>query len=263
MNRNKIKSVLLKAADDAGKILRSSLSTRPAYERKSELSIVTETDKAAEKCIVDLILKEFPDHALLTEESPPMGKSSHRWIIDPLDGTTNFAHTFPIACTSIAYEEAGELVMGAVYDPFRDELFFAEKGKGATVNGKPIHVSQTPELRDSLLCTGFPYDRRERPDDYLALFKAFMMKVQGIRRTGAAALDLCYVACGRFDGFWEVKLQPWDKAAAMIIIEEAGGKISNFQGMPLTLSDVQNVASNGKIHDEMLQTTKQFLFVGV
>lgn len=258
MNRPKIKSTLLKALEESGKILKAGISERRVVAKKSELSLVTATDQEAEKRILEIIRHDFPDHAFLTEESPPTGKSSSRWIIDPLDGTTNFAHSYPVACVSIAYEEKGRVELGGVFDPFRSELFWAERGNGATLNGDPITVSKTPVLNDSLLCTGFPYDRREKADEYLPPFKAFMVKTQGVRRTGAAALDLCYVACGRFDGYWEVKLNPWDKAAAMLMIEEAGGSLSNFSGQPLTLDDVQNVASNGFIHREMLEVLKPF-----
>jgi myo-inositol-1(or 4)-monophosphatase len=188
MNHPKIQSTLLKALRDGGKVLKDKVNAVKTIEKKTELSLVTEIDKESERLVIAAIRESFPDHAILTEESPPMGQSTSRWIIDPLDGTTNYAHTFPVACVSIAYEDNGNIQAGGVYDPFRDELFLAERGKGATLNGKPIHVSPTPALGDSLLCTGFPYDRRERPDDYLAIFKAFMMKVQGIRRTGAAWL---------------------------------------------------------------------------
>ena len=167
-----------------------------------------------------------------------------------------------MACVSIAYEEKGIVETGGVYDPFRNELFFAERGRGATLNNEPIVVSHNPCLSDSLLATGFPYDRRERVDEYLPIFKHFMMKVQGLRRCGAAAIDLCYVACGRYDGYWEMKLQPWDKAAAGLIVVEAGGKLSNFSGEPLTLEDTQNVASNGFIHQEILEVLKPFRSVG-
>ncbi len=258
MNRPKIKSTLLKALKDTGKVLKAEIFQRRVVKKKSALSLVTATDQKSEKIVIKTIRQSFPDHAILTEESPPMGRSGSRWIIDPLDGTTNFAHTYPVACISIAFEQDGQLEFGGVYDPFRDELFFAERGKGAFMNGQRIHVSKNPTLTESLLCTGFPYDRRKRPDDYLRIFKAFMMKAQGIRRSGAAALDLCYVACGRFDGFWEVKLQAWDKAAAMVVIEEAGGKISNFKGEMLDLDHIQNVASNGFIHPQMLRVLKPF-----
>ncbi len=263
MNRTKIKRTLLKALKDAGKILKASIGQRQISAKKSELSLVTPTDGEAEKIILETIRAEFPNHAFLMEESGKSGMpSDFRWIVDPLDGTTNFAHTYPVACVSIALEEKGSLEFGGVLDPFRDELFFAEKGNGATLNGEPITVSHNPSLAESLLATGFPYDRREKMEEYLPIFKAFTLKVQGIRRVGAAALDLCYVACGRFDGYWEVKLNPWDKAAAKLILEEAGGSLSNFLGEPLTLEDPQNVASNGFIHGEMLEVLKPFCNVG-
>lgn len=271
MKNAKIKSTLLKALRDAGKVLGSQISKRQRIEKKSELSIVTETDKRLEKIIVTLIRKNFPNHSILAEESgstdpsparggearPASGRGG-RWIIDPLDGTTNFAHGFPMSCVSIGFEEAGQLKMGGVYDPFRGELFFAEKGKGAFMNGKKIHVSRTAWLSEALLSTGFPYDRRERMDDYLPIFRAFKLKVQGLRRTGSAAMDLCYVACGRFDGYWEMNLQPWDKAAGMLILEEAGGQLTDFSGKPLGVDTWQNAVSNRLIHKEMLQVLKPF-----
>lgn len=262
MKRSKIKSTLLKALKEAGKILKTTLHERRIVQKKSELSLVTASDQEAERIILEIIRAEFPDHAILAEESPPKTGSDSRWLIDPLDGTTNFAHTYPVACVSIAYEEKGQVQIGGVLDPFKNELFFGERGAGSTLNGDPIVVSKTPELSESLLCTGFPYDRREKADVYLPVFKDFMMKVQGIRRTGAAAIDLCYVGCGRFDGYWEMKLNPWDKAAAMLIIEEAGGSLSNFAGEPLSVDDVQNVASNGFIHMEMLEVLKPYKQMG-
>jgi len=262
MKREKIKRILLKALREAGSVVKSSLSERRIVAKKSELSLVTATDKEAEKIILDLIRREFPDHAILSEESPATGDSTSRWIIDPLDGTTNFAHTYPMAVVSIAYEEKGKVEMGGVLDPFREELFFAERGKGATLNGKRMRVSENKTLADSLLATGFPYDRREKPDEYLAVVKDFMMKVHGIRRSGTAAMDLCYVACGRFDGFWELKLHAWDVAAAALMVEEAGGKLSNYSGGPYTLDALQTVASNTLIHDEMLSVLKPYQKMG-
>ena len=268
MNRDKVRSTLLGSLEKAGAILKETLFDRRVVAQKGELSLVTETDKRSEEVIVQNILAAFPDHAILTEESPARGKSSYRWIIDPLDGTTNFVHTYPVACISIAFEEKGVITVGGVYDPFRGELFFAERGHGATLNGLPIVVSQNPNLGDSLLCTGFPYDRRQNADRYLAVFREFMFQVQGVRRTGAAALDISYVACGRFDGFWECKLHSWDVAAASLLIEEAGGKLSDFSGKPLTLSNPdddwvpQMVASNGFIHDEMIEVLKPFTSMG-
>lgn len=262
MNTAKIKSTLLESLEKAGKEIKRSINLKKSIEKKSALSLVTQVDKKCEKIIIQVVQKAFPDHALLTEESPPIGSSSSRWIVDPLDGTTNFAHSYPVASVSIAYEEKGVLMMGGVYDPFKEELFLGIKGGGAFLNGKKIKVSPTKKLSESLLCTGFPYDRNNYPDDYLSLFKAYMIRVQGIRRTGSAALDISYVACGRFDGFWETKLQAWDKAAAMVILEEAGGTLTNFTGKRLTIDDVQNVVSNGKIHAEMIAITKKFLIVG-
>lgn len=258
MKTAQIKSTLFESLKEAGAILKKSLHERRVVHKKSELSLVTATDKAAEKKILQVIGRAFPSHAILTEESPPIGRSDSRWIIDPLDGTTNFAHTCPVACVSIAFEDHGEVLLGGVYDPFRDELFFAEKGKGTTLNKKKIHVSTVKSLAGSLLCTGFPYDRRLNPDQYLVIVKAFMMKVHGVRRTGSAALDLCYVASGRFDGYWEFKLNAWDKAAGMLIVQEAGGKLSDCSGNGLTLDSVQNVATNGKIHREMLEVLAPF-----
>lgn len=263
MNQSKIKSTLLKALEDAGRILKTGLDKPKAIEKKAAVNLVTATDKAAEKLILRTILSAFPDHAILSEESPPTGRSASRWVIDPLDGTSNFAHSYPVACVSIGFEHEGQVLMGGVYDPFRDELFFAEKGKGATRNGKRIHVSKNKKLNDCLIATGFPYDRRQKMDTYLPIFRSFLMKVQDLRRAGAAAIDLCYVACGRFDGYWEINLQPWDKAAGMLMVKEAGGMVTDFSNSPLTLTGNQNLASNGIIHKEMLSVLKPFRSSGV
>lgn len=266
MNPEAVRQTLLEALREAGPLLRETLHERRVVAKKGELSLVTETDKRSEQLILQKILARFPDHSILSEESPARGNSPFRWIIDPVDGTTNFAHTYPVACISIAFEEGGRVTFGGVYDPFRDELFYAEKGRGATLNNLPIVVSQTPNLAQSLLVTGFPYDRRERPDEYLQVWKTFMLRVQGIRRTGAAALDLAYVASGRFDGFWELKLNLWDVAAGSLLVEEAGGKLSGFSGKPLrwdreTLVP-QMLASNGFIHEEMTACLKPFVSLG-
>lgn len=268
MDREKVRSTLLGSLEEAGEILKGTISERRVVAKKGELNLVTETDRRSEEIIVKNVLKNFPDHAILTEESPALGNSPYRWIVDPLDGTTNFAHTYPLACISIGFEDHGRITFGGVFDPFRQELFYAERGRGATLNGFPIVVSQTPTLEHSLLATGFPYDRRQHADEYLAIFKAFMMKVQGTRRTGAAALDVAYVACGRFDGFWELKLQSWDIAAASLLVEEAGGRLSDFSGEPLTVSNSekplvpQMVATNGFIHKEMVEVLKAFATMG-
>ena len=267
-DREELRSTLLSSLEESGKILKETLLERKVVANKGELSFVTATDRRSEEQIVQNILHHFPDHAILTEESPARGQSPYRWIIDPLDGTTNFVHTYPVACVSIAFEDHGEITFGGVVDPFRKELFYAERGRGATLNGQPIVVSQNPTLEHSLLCTGFPYDRRRSADQYLAIFKIFMLKVRGVRRTGAAALDLAYVASGRFDGFWELKLRNWDVAAASLIVEEAGGKLSDFAGKPLILSERTNdwvpqlVASNGFIHEEMVEVLKPYVSMG-
>jgi myo-inositol-1(or 4)-monophosphatase len=258
MKNGKIKSTLLEALSRAGKIVRSNFGKEQKITKKGRFNLVTEIDKAAEKAIVGLISKRFQDHSILAEESPEVTGSGCRWIIDPIDGTTNFAHGFPIVSVSIGFEKDGRLEMGGVFDPFRRELFFAERGKGATLNGKRIHVSKAKTLEDSLLATGFPYDRNKNPDDYLAMLRAFLTRIQGIRRGGSAAIDLCYVACGRFDGYYEMKLSPWDKAAGMMIIEEAGGKLTDFSGSPLTLTGLQNLATNGLVHAEMLALLEPF-----
>lgn len=258
-NHALLKTTLLECLKEAGALLKGSISDRQVIAKKSELSIVTATDPMAEELIIGKIKSRFPGHNFLAEESSPTRHvSESRWIIDPLDGTTNFAHTFPASVVSIAYEESGIVQLGGVYDPFRDELFFAEKGNGSTLNGRPITVSKTPVLSESLLATGFPYDCKTHGDDYLAMFKEFMIRVQGIRRVGAAALDLCYVASGRFDGFWELKLNAWDQAAGMLIVEEAGGKLSTFSGKPMPVDSIQTLASNGFIHEAMLKILEPY-----
>ncbi|OGX12542.1 MAG: hypothetical protein A2351_00145 [Omnitrophica bacterium RIFOXYB12_FULL_50_7] len=258
MKNTKIKRTLLEALTKAGKIIRSNFGKEQTITKKGEFNLVTEIDKASEKAAVELILKHFPDHSILAEESPAVTGSNSRWIIDPIDGTTNFAHGFPIVSVSIGFERDGQLEMGGVFDPFRKELFFAEHSRGATLNGKPIHVSKVKTLSDSLLATGFPYDRNKNPDDYLDMLRVFLTKIQGIRRGGSAAIDLCYVACGRFDGYYEMKLSPWDKAAGMIIVNEAGGKLTDFSGTSLTLLGSQNLATNGLIHAEILVALESF-----
>lgn len=258
MNRDKIKSTLLEALHKAGAIARKAIDAPKEIELKAEYSIVTQTDMECDRVIVQTIRSVFPDHAFLTEESPASGNSPSRWIVDPIDGTTNFAHSYPVSCVSIAFEHEGALEMGGIYDPFRGELFFAEKGKGAFMNDKPIRVSKVSSLKESLLSTGFPYDTRQYVDEYLAAFRQFLLSAQGVRRAGAAALDLCYVACGRFDGYYEKNLQAWDKAAGILIVQEAGGKATNYAGKPLTLGDRANLVSNGVLHEAMLEILKAY-----
>ena len=255
----KIKQTLEKALIEAGAILKRAIERPITIQYKSPVSLVTEIDKKAERVIIDIIHRKFPHHSILAEESAPQGHSSSKWIIDPLDGTTNFAHHFPAACVSIGFEEDGIIKVGGIWNPFRGEWFWAERGKGASLNGKKIHVSKAKSLKESLLVTGFPYDRRERARYYLNFMEAFMMKTQGIRRLGSAALDLCYVACGRFDGYWEFKLNAWDQAAGALIAQEAGAQLSDFQGKPMSIYGSQTLATNGKIHREMLAIIKKLL----
>ena len=243
-------------------ILPKNLTKKKSVEYKGAINLLTETDTYVEKTIIRLIKKEFPRHAILAEES---GASSQRekadftWIIDPIDGTTNFYHSFPHVATSIAIEKEGCIVMGGILDPIRDELFFAERGKGAFLNRKRIRVSSTQKLKNALLVTGFPYDRRKHADYYLSFFKAFMMRCHGIRRVGTAALDFCYVAAGRIDGFWEYKLKPWDVAAGKLIVEEAGGKVTDFNGKTFDIYGTETCASNSLIHREMKRVLQKNL----
>jgi len=260
MQLGKIKKTLLEALATSGKILLRGMARKKKISFKSSVSLVTETDIASEKNILRLINKRFPDHSILAEESGASKKKSpHRWIIDPLDGTTNFAHDFPQACISIAYEFQKEVLLGGIYDPFKDELFFAEKGKGATLNRKRIHVSRAKPLKHTLLVTGFPYDRMERPDYYLNLLRAFLKKTHGIRRLGSSALDLCYVACGRFDGYWEAKLNPWDIAAGNLIVREAGGIVTDFWDNKHDLHQESLIAAHPKIHYQIYKELQKKL----
>lgn len=246
------------AAKEAGRILIAHFGHSHSVEYKGEFNPVTAVDRLCEQKIVGMILKAFPDHDILTEESPYQGKgSSWKWIIDPIDGTTNFFHGFPCFCVSIGLEIEGEVQLGVVYVPTLNELFYAEKGKGAFLNGERLSVSKNDRLNKSLLCTGFPYDVQEYADFYLRYFRQFIKKSFAVRRPGSAAIDLSYLAAGRFDGFWEFKLHPWDVAAASLMITEAGGKVTDFQGKPFSIYANEILASNGLIHEEMLQTIKE------
>jgi myo-inositol-1(or 4)-monophosphatase len=253
-----VKSLAVAAAQQAGRILYDYARRGFRVRHKGTLNLVTDADLHAEQVIVDAIHRAFPDHQVLAEERGQTGGDSpFKWIIDPLDGTTNFAHGFPAYAVSIGVEYQGRCIIGVVYDPTREELFVGEAGGGSTLNGQPIHVSQTPKLNEALLVTGFAYDIRVSPQNNLDHFARFAVRAQGIRRTGAAAIDLCYVACGRFDGFWELKLQPWDTAAGSVIVSEAGGRVSDFRGSAFSIYGSELVASNGLIHDEMLEVLNQ------
>lgn len=243
------------AAAAAGALIRERWLQPKQIDYKSAIDLVTSADRESERTIVGVIRRHFPDHSILAEEETDHqgAQNGYRWIIDPLDGTTNFAHSYPQFCVSIALEYEGEVILGLVYDPLRRECFRAAKGRGATLNGGAIRVSGAAELDRSLLATGFPYDRREHADYYLTFFKAFLTGSQGIRRGGAAALDLCYLACGRIDGFWELKLRPWDVAAGALIVAESGGRLSDFSGNEFSIWGNETLASNGAIHEEMVQ----------
>lgn len=258
-SRSALKKILLSCLKESGSIIRKGFGTRFSIRAKGPVNIVTEIDMASERKIVGLIRKSFPDHRILTEESQPITSASpYRWIIDPLDGTTNFAHRLPLCCVSIAVEFNEKVILGGIYNPFMGELFFAESGKGAFLNGKRIRVSKMKDLLSSLLVTGFPYDRREKAAYYLKFFQGMMEKSQGLRRLGAAALDLAYVANGQFEAFWELNLKPWDIAAGILLVEEAGGKVSDFQGKPLNVNEPrQLLTSNGQVHSQIISVFKK------
>lgn len=241
-------ALAIEAAHLGGEVLREGLGKIRDVRTvgyKGEVDLVTDYDRRSEQLIVAAIQRRFPGHSVLAEEGTEGGSDPHhRWIIDPLDGTTNFAHGYPVCCVSIAYERDGELAVGAVYDPFRDELFTATKGQGATVNGTPLRVSITPDLAHSLLVTGFPYNRATL-DGVLERWGRLVRRSQAVRRDGAAALNLCYVGAGRFDGFWEATLQAWDAAAGVLIVREAGGVATDIHGKPWTSADRSIIATNG------------------
>jgi myo-inositol-1(or 4)-monophosphatase len=251
--RERIKVVAVDAARQAGAILEDYARKGFRVEHKDTLNLVTDADTHSEQAIVEAIERSFPDHEILAEERGRAGGTSpFKWIIDPLDGTTNFAHGFPAYAVSIGVEYQGRCLLGVVFDPTRQELFVAEAGGGATLNGRPIHVSRGARLDKALLVTGFAYDIHTTRGN-LDHFSNFAVRAQGMRRMGAAAIDLCYVACGRFDGFWEMKLNPWDTAAGSLMVAEAGGRMSDFKGGPFSIYGVELVASNGCIHQEMVE----------
>ena len=272
----------------AGAILLAGYGSVHAPEKKGRIDLVTEYDRRSEALLVSLIRERFPAHAILAEESGtheaaraggerPHGRAggagtgpgadlkrqprraavagtrSVMWYCDPLDGTTNYAHNYPFFGVSVGVEVDGAMAAGAVYDPVRDELFAAAAGGGATLNDRPIRISGTERLEDALLVTGFPYDVREHPERHLPLFQEFLLRAQGVRRDGSAALNLCYVAMGRFDGMWEGDLSPWDVAAGSLIVREAGGRITGYEGEPLRLEGRRIVTANAGLHAELLR----------
>ena len=248
---NFIKQVAL----DAGTVLVQRLGSA-RITNKGDIDLVTEADIAAEELIIDRIRSYYPRHGILAEESGEAvtvgdTASEWRWVIDPLDGTTNYAHGYPCFCVSIGVEHNGILEFGVVYDPMRNELFAAERGQGATLNDRQIRVSDVEELSKAMLVTGFPYNVRERPD-FAREFVMFTMNAQAVRRDGSAAIDLAYVACGRFDGFWEDGLNPWDMAAGVLLIQEAGGRVTNYNDEPLSIYTKKVLATNGLVHQTMM-----------
>jgi len=257
MDTEAILKTAMTIARQAGDRLREGWGQVQEIGYKGEIDLVTEYDRASEALIVAALQEAFPDHHIYAEEEGEIAaaggdKGGCTWLVDPLDGTTNYAHGFPAFAVSLALACQGRMEVGIVYDPLRDECFTARHGGGAALNGRPIHVSTTAPLRRSLLATGFPYDVWTSPENNLDHFRDFVLHAQGVRRAGSAALDLVYVACGRFDGYWELKLHPWDVAAGALIVQEAGGRVSDFGGGPDFTSGREIVASNGRIHEEML-----------
>ena len=258
-------------AREAGALLLHYFHQGLTIEYKGDADLVTAADRAAETLIRERISKQFPSHDVLGEEQGLNDqRGDYRWYVDPLDGTTNFAHGYPVFAVSMALEhqalasrssgQQGRRIAGVIYDPTRDELFTAEQGRGAHLNGKPIHVSKAAQLKESLVATGFPsHKRHKNPNIYF--YHQITLRTHGVRRAGSAALDLCNVACGRFDGFWEFNLNPWDTAAGVLIVEEAGGKVSRFDGSPFELDSRETLATNGLVHEALLHEFQE-IFAG-
>jgi myo-inositol-1(or 4)-monophosphatase len=244
----------------AGRIQMARFGTDLKIDKKGVIDLVTEVDLAVERMFRELVADRFPDHVVLAEELGTGELEAGRpcWIFDPLDGTTNYAHGLPIFASSLALEMDGELVVGAIYDPCRRELFTATRGGGAFLNGAPMRVSSTATLIDALLVTGFPYTVHEDADDLVSLFSAFLTQAQAVRRLGSAALDLCYVAAGRMDAFWEWTLKPWDMAAGALMLTEAGGRLSALDGSPFDVRKGPLMASNGVLHDQLLEVVRSW-----
>ncbi|MGH2567481.1 MAG: inositol monophosphatase family protein [Bacteroidota bacterium] len=252
--------VAIEAAVDAGRFLKRNIGRIKHIDRKlgQETNLVTEIDRKAEEMIIEKIRKRYHHHDFLGEEfGGHEKKSEFKWIIDPLDGTTNFTHGLPIFCVSVGLERRGELILGVVYDPNFDELFTAEKGRGSFLNNRRLHVSNTKRLGESLLVTGFPYDIGSKTDSIVVHFENFLKEAQAVRRLGSAALDLCYVAAGRFDGYWEHSLNPWDMAAGVLLVQEAGGKYTDLKGFPSTIYQKSVLATNGMLHDRMVEVLRR------
>ncbi|HUO60985.1 MAG TPA: inositol monophosphatase family protein [Candidatus Acidoferrales bacterium] len=248
-------------ARQGGRLLMEYFSRRIGFEYKGDVDLVTEADRASEKLIVAQLRQNWPDYDLIGEEGSRDDRGSeYRWYVDPLDGTTNFAHGYPVFCVSIGLEKAGELILGVLYDPTRDEMFAAEKGAGATLNGKPIYVSKTKQLCEAILGTGFPSHKRHKNPN-IHFYHQLTLRSHGVRRAGSAALDLANVAAGRYDGFWEFNLNPWDTIAGVVLVREAGGTVTRFDGTPFRLDSREVLASNGLLHAELMQNFAE-IFAG-
>ncbi len=257
MSWDKYLEAAKEAAWRAGRMLKKNIDASREISFKGIIDLVTNFDNQSQRMILKHLSTIFPDHGFLAEEGLSETKGSEfQWIIDPLDGTTNYAHRFPVFTVSIALEAKGKVVVGVVYDPMRGETFWAAKGEGAFLNGREIRVSSIDDLNKGLLATGFPYDIRVSEANNIVHFNNFLTRAQALRRCGSAAMDLCYVACGRFDGFWELKLKPWDMAAGALMVQEAGGRVSGFQNEEFSLSRSEILASNGLIHQQMVEVLK-------
>ena len=248
-------------AHEAGALLMDYFDKHIKIEYKGDADLVTAADRKSEALIRDRIRHLWPDHDVLGEEGGLRDTGSdYRWYVDPLDGTTNFAHGYPVFCVSLALEHKDEMIAGLCFDPTRNEMFTAERGKGSRLNGSPIHVSKTTNLAESLVATGFPSHKRHKNPN-IHFYHQITLRTHGVRRAGSAALDLCSVASGRFDGFWEFNLNPWDTAAGVLIVEEAGGRVTDFGGGRFQLNSRETLASNGIIHDALLREFQQ-IFAG-
>ncbi len=248
-------------AREAGSLLMSYFDRHIKIEYKGDADLVTVADRRSEALILDKIRAQFPTHDVMGEEGTRIESGSdYKWYVDPLDGTTNFAHGFPVFCVSLGVQFRGRSAAGVIYDPTRDEMFSAEAGSGATLNGKTIRVSTTSRLADCLIGTGFPSHKRHKNPN-IHFYHQITLRSHGVRRAGSAALDLCNVACGRFDGFWEFNLNPWDTAAGVVIAEEAGARITDFAGGPFQLDSRETLASNGLVHDALVQEFQE-IFAG-
>lgn len=254
-----LKDVLMLAAREAGAIIKQYFQGDFNVDNKDTINnLVTEVDTKAEAKIISVIKETFPEHSIISEEvGELLQKSEYKWIIDPIDGTVNFAHGIPICCVSIGLLHHDEMLMGAVYNPMMNELFFAEKGKGAYLNDKPIKVSEKSDFRKAFLVTGFPYKWPKTNEHPIKVFERIILEGLPVRRLGSAAIDLCWVACGRFDGFWEYNLNPWDVSAGYLIVLEAGGRVTDFSGSDCTVFDKETLATNGLIHNSLLDAIKR------